>query len=454
MMHEKDERRFAMTAMKVMGWSLLAAFVLAAAWVGDIYTPAREVFGIRAYPIVVWQILYVVGFIGYVLLLRAFSKKAPVTGTILVGAILLRIPLLFCAPNGDCNRYIWEGWIQNEGYNPYILAPDKAPAGLRDEIHAGINHPQYPTIYPPLSQLEFRAMAAVKYSVKTPQIVHTALDVGVLFLIAALLRKLKRPNWYLAVYALCPMVLAAFAHAGHNDPLILISILAFTYWGLEKRWTLAGIALGCAVLAKTTPVILLALLVRRSWKGMLVALITIGVGYGFYLNAGMHLFDVLHKFSNDGPFNNLFDVLRHIWNETGLPRVLSSERNRIAAVILALVGLRFAMKPGDLINDARWLLVITVLLLPIIHYWYLTWPFVLVTLQFRGRWAWVVLTGTMVLYWYADYAGLAGLPWDLPKWAVAGIWVPFFVVWFVEWRRCAKSNGVVRPLPTPAPSES
>lgn len=435
-----------------MGASLLAFFVLAAAWVGDIYQPARDFLGVRAYPIVVWQLLYVVGFVGYVLLLLAFSRRAPRTSTIVVAAILLRIPLLFCPPNSDCNRYIWEGRIQNEGYNPYILAPDKAPPELRDDIHAGINHPHYPTIYPPLSQVAFRAMAAVCYSVKTPQIVHTVLDVGVVFLLAALLRKLNQPNWYLAIYALCPMVLASFAHAGHNDPLILIPILVFVYWGIDKRWALAGIALGFAVLAKTTPAILLALLVRRSWKGLLAAVLTIAAGYLLYFNAGESLFDVLRKFPNDGPFNNPFDALRHAWNHLGLPVMFLSTRNKVALVLLILAAARFALKPRDLVNDGRWLLVITVLLLPIIHFWYLTWPLVLVTLQFRGRWAWVVLTGTMALYWYADFAGIAGMPWELPDWAVACIWIPFFVVWFVEWRRCARSCEI-RPLRQHARSE-
>ncbi|MCB9862219.1 MAG: hypothetical protein H6820_02590, partial [Phycisphaerales bacterium] len=139
---------------------------------------------------------------------------------------------------------------------------------------------------------------------------------------------------------------------------------------------------------------------------------------------------------------NPFDALRNVWNDLGAPRIFLSTRNHIALVALAAAAIRFALKPGDLVNDARWLLLITVLLLPIIHFWYLTWPFVLVVLQFRGRWAWVVLTGTMVLYWYADFAGLAGMPWELPDWAIAGIWLPFFAVWFVEWRRCAKSCAV------------
>ncbi|MCB9853936.1 MAG: DUF2029 domain-containing protein [Phycisphaerales bacterium] len=442
MTNTSDNRRGALHGWVVVGWLLLVAFVSMAAWVGDIYTPAREFFGIQAYPIVVWQLLYVVGFVGYVILLRAFAKHSPGTAIIIFAAIALRIPLVFCPPNSDCNRYIWEGRIQNEGYSPYLLAPDKAPPELCDEIHAGINHPHYPTIYPPLSQMAFRAMAAMHYSVKTPQIVYTALDVCVIIVIAALLRKLDQPDWHLAVYALCPMVLAAFAHAGHNDSMILLAMLGFVYFGLDKRWILAGFMLGLAVLAKTTPAILLALLLWRSWKGLVAAVVTIGVGYLLYFNAGENLFEVLRKFPNDGPFNNPFDALRNVWNDLGAPRIFLSTRNHIALVALAAAAIRFALKPGDLVNDARWLLLITVLLLPIIHFWYLTWPFVLVVLQFRGRWAWVVLTGTMVLYWYADFAGLAGMPWELPDWAIAGIWLPFFAVWFVEWRRCAKSCAV------------
>ena len=76
---------------------------------------------------------------------------------ILLGAALLvRAALLFSPDfSNDLYRYVWEGRIQWEGVNPFAMAPDQAPPELRWTDHDQINHPDLPTIYPPLAQYFF-----------------------------------------------------------------------------------------------------------------------------------------------------------------------------------------------------------------------------------------------------------------------------------------------------------
>ena len=426
------------TVILWFGWCLLGGvFTVGAVLVGDIYTPAAEDFrlsSIEIRPIEAWQFIYAVGFVGYVVLLWAFRRNPPKPHTLLFSAILLRVILLLSPPNSDCNRYIWEGRIQGEGYSPYVYAPqDEVLEHLRDDVYEGINKKHYSTIYPPLSELAFRLLAHIHYSVKSPQVFHTILDVGVVLALAALLSALGQPNWYLAIYALCPMVLASFAHAGHNDTLMILGILGFVAAGRKRSWGWAGFALGLAVLAKTTPAILFALLLRRSRRAIGVGLATIACGYLLYVDAGTDLFKVLKQFpSQDGPFNNIFDELRIGFRKLGGPALLLSDRNLIAIALLAGLTAYRVWRPRDLLQDAKWLLVIVVLMLPIIHFWYLTWPLALITLRPKGHWSWVILTGTMVMYWYADWAWQSGLRWQLPAWAVCIIWIPFFVAWIAE----------------------
>ncbi len=439
---------------------MLAFFVIAGAAIGDIYSaeaPALRIRGAEFRPIVAWQICYLLGCIGYLLLLWSFLRRPTKSRTILLAAVLLRIPLLFSPPNSDCNRYLWEGRVQELCYSPYTHAPaDEAVRHLRDDVWQGINKKHYPTIYPPLAQLEFRLLAAIHHSVKTAQVAHAIFDFGVVVIVAVMLRRLGRPNWHLAIYALCPIVLAAFAHAGHSDSLMILCVVGFLAAGVAGRWGWAGLALGLAILAKTTPAILLALLVRRSWKAIGVALVTVAAGYALYLDAGVDLFHALVQFpSRDGPFNNLLDALRVRLREAGGPAIDLSGRNVAAIVILLALatyracrplGLAFRStrrvaghasiasgEPGDLlIRDARWLLVAVVLLLPIIHFWYMTWPLAIISLHPRGCWSWLVLVVTMMLYWYADWAGQVGLQWKLPLWVTAAIWGPFFATWMAE----------------------
>ena len=86
----------------------------------------------------------------------------PALRAALLLALLWRIALVFTPPllSSDVNRYVWEGRVQLHGGNPYAWSDrPSAPQwqGLRDSVYAGLNHPSYTAIYPPLWQ-----MAAVR----------------------------------------------------------------------------------------------------------------------------------------------------------------------------------------------------------------------------------------------------------------------------------------------------
>lgn len=432
-----------------IGWSLLALFVMGAAALGDIYAGMIHLFGLEVPRIGAWQVLYGTGFVGYALLLCSIRHRPASIRTIIIVAILLRLPLLLSPPNNDCNRYAWEGMIQQHGINPYTVSPDDpAVEHLRDDVWEGINKKHYSTIYPPLSELEFRFLSMIHYSVKAPQIAHVLWDLGVVFFLAFLLSRWRRPAWYLAIYALCPLVLASFAHAGHNDTLMILCLLGFLAAGERGKWPIAGVALGLAILAKTTPAILLVLLLRRSRTALVTALLTVGLGYLVYIDAGSKLFFALTDFPAQSTFNNLFDAVRIWFRENTTHVMFLRERNYMALAILAIATGYRLWRPRDLLSDARWLLAIVILLLPIIHFWYLSWIVVLIALNPRGYWAWLLLTGTMVFYWQADLAWQMGGRWKLPLWAACVIWIPFFVAWMAEWTVARRSDH-----PVPAASQ-
>jgi hypothetical protein len=430
------------------GWLLLICFALGGGLLGDIYVkPGVSFFEMSVPRIRVWQCLYGLGFAGYALLLWNFSRRSIRTRTIVIAAVLLRLPLLLVPPNSDCNRYIWEGRIQRLGFNPYVYAPqDEVLRELRDDTWEGINKKHYSTIYPPLAQLEFRLLSVIHYSVKSPQVAHAIEDVCVVLALAWLLAVTGQPAWYVAIYALCPLVLAAFAHAGHNDSLMILGVLGFIAAGRKKLWVWAGLALGLAILAKTTPAILLATLLRRSKLAIGVALAVVVLGYLLYIDAGRQkLFETLHEFPSQSRFNNLFDELRVWINEQFGPVLWARGRMTVTAGVLICAAAYRAWRARELLWDACWLMAFALVALPIIHFWYVTWVMALVALRPKGQWAWVVLAGTMVLYWQADLSHQVGGRWMLPTWAVVVIWVPFFVAWIGEaiWRR--RGSGGASP---------
>ena len=58
----------------------------------------------------------------------------------------------------DLQRYRWEAKVQAHGWNPYAITPkDPRLAGLRDKYYEILPGKEIPAIYPPVSELLFRA---------------------------------------------------------------------------------------------------------------------------------------------------------------------------------------------------------------------------------------------------------------------------------------------------------
>ena len=147
------------------------------------------------------------------------------------GAIAIRLAMFSCWPDDDMWRYIWEGRIQVQGYNPYRQAPLATvlqPA--RDEMWPRINHPEFAAIYPPGAELIFAALAAVSPSVVAFKLFFIAADLATAWLIVRLCTESPsgadpgKPYASAAWYAWNPAVAYAFAGAGHYDSLMLCAL--------------------------------------------------------------------------------------------------------------------------------------------------------------------------------------------------------------------------------------
>ena len=233
------------------GAALLTVFCIATALVGGV---TASVTG--------FQVGYLSGFAGYGLILLSLRRRAtPITSREwalwIALCLLLRVPLIPLAPSDDVHRYIWEGLVQNAGFNPYTIPPDDPRlAGIDDALRARVNHPHFPAIYPPLAQLTFRAAAAISPTPLCFKLMHVAWDmITVLLLPGAIANgraaspfRPRMPRPWLAnsrpshstptkepavcpralalIYALCPLTLTAFALEGHVDSLMLMLLVA------------------------------------------------------------------------------------------------------------------------------------------------------------------------------------------------------------------------------------
>lgn len=195
------------------------------------------------------------------------------------------------ATSDDDYRYQWDAKVQLAGVDPYRYAP-AAPelARLREPslfgapshcTHAfaggctSINRPTVRTIYPPVAEAAFDVVRIVSFGGHGgPRPLQIAALLGCLAVGALLLR--RRPPWWAAMWAWCPVVISEYANNAHIDWLaVLLVVMGLTARGVRT----AGALVGAAIAVKLYPVLVLPSLMRRSWTAAVAALAVVVIGY-------------------------------------------------------------------------------------------------------------------------------------------------------------------------------
>ena len=241
---------------------------------------------------------------------RAGAGRGLVLAVFLV-ALVAQLPGLLTPPrsSSDAYRYAWDGRVQLAGTSPYRFAPlDDRLAALRDPVlfpglgpqdrsgyrtqplptdraevlarstndpRTRINRPQVPTIYPPVAQAWFAAVAwptPWSWGTRGLQLGSALLAAGVAALLSALLRRGGRDPWGALWWAWCPTVLAEAGNGAHVDVLaaafvVVALAVATSHRGRGLgRVLAAGTLAGLAIATKLYPAPVLAALypLRRS----------------------------------------------------------------------------------------------------------------------------------------------------------------------------------------------
>ena len=151
----------------------------------------------------------------------AAGRGAPSLLVIWGVAILARLVLLPLTPelSDDIYRYLWDGHVLLEGVNPYAYPPDhEVLATIRTPWHGEINHPEIPTIYPPLSQLLFGLVALAGGTVAAAKVVWLCFDLGCGFLLQRIAIRTGRPPGTVMIWYLwSPLLIVETAWSAHFD---------------------------------------------------------------------------------------------------------------------------------------------------------------------------------------------------------------------------------------------
>ncbi|MDF1666657.1 MAG: hypothetical protein P1V97_33215, partial [Planctomycetota bacterium] len=177
--------------------------------------------------------------------------------------------MLFQEPSlsDDIYRYLWEGRVVINGFNPFVLAPNSPElAHLQDDIWLGVNHKDIPAIYPPTMQGLFVLVAFLGGKFIAIKSIFVLFDLATALLVVKALRDRKKPGAWVLLYFWHPLLILEVAGQGHFEPVpVALLMLAFAAFSASKT-RLSSIALWFSIGAKYLPIVFLPTLVFESWR--------------------------------------------------------------------------------------------------------------------------------------------------------------------------------------------
>lgn len=356
-------------------------------------------------------------------------------------AVLWRLALVPAFPllSDDVFRYVWEGRVQVHGGNPYAWddRPESARwEALRDGVWRGVTHREYTAVYPPLWELACRVVVRLHDSVTAMKAFVVACELGLLGLLARLLRRRGLPRERLLILAWSPLALVEVAGSGHNDAvgaLLLTASLA----ALDRGDGL-GSALAAALGAQTKflPALVAASWLRRyRWWHVVAALDLSLLLLVPFAAAGPGLWMSLGKYGRYWLFNEtLFDPLAAVagGHEAGV---------RVAGALLAALVLFLAARKAEPVTAALLVVAASIVLAPNVLPWYALWflPF----LVLRDAPAVLLFTGTVQLAYLVYPDWLSGQRWQVNGWVRALEYGPCVAVALWTWLRRSRNVLIV-----------
>lgn len=217
--------------------------------------------------LVIWILLFVFSY--YLIKNKHLSFKK-----LIWVSIFFRLLFLFSIPNlsQDFYRFIWDGRMILEGFNPYLSLPKifieqgNYPIHQAIELYQGmgnLNGSNF-TNYPPINQFCFLIAAlfsskSIFGSVVTMRVLLIMSDIGILYFGKKLLEKLKIHINTIFLYALNPFVIIELTGNLHFEPVMLFFLIWSLYLLHQRKWIWAAILVACSVSVKLIPLLFLPL---------------------------------------------------------------------------------------------------------------------------------------------------------------------------------------------------
>lgn len=321
---------------------------------------------------------------------HTFSLKS-----LFVSGLALRLALVPLLPNlsDDFYRFLWDGFLSNQGINPFNHLPSNIyhlfPNSFPTELFEKMNSPNYYTVYPPVNQWLFYFASyfnSIYAGVIAIRLVIIGFEVATFYIINQLLKRFNLPLKNIAIYWLNPLVIIELTGNLHAEGILiyclLIALKAFT----QLKDAKGAVFLALSFCSKLFSLMLLPILLLKSGRyrflkiAVLSGLLVVGMFSPFLgINQIQNFGQSLNLYFQNFEFNgSIFEIVRWVGFQIKGYDIIQSA-GPVLSFTSGTIILIISWK-NRFVNRLKLFTPITVILLtylfftPIVHPWYVIIP--------------------------------------------------------------------------------
>jgi alpha-1,6-mannosyltransferase len=219
-------------------------------------------------------LVYAVLFAMFLRLIEHFKNNIK---TLALIALIFRLLCLVSLPNlsQDFYRFIWDGRLIANGFNPYLFTPQSFIASFPDLISQsnrlieGMGQLSADNFsnYPPIHQFIFFVSAwlspnSILGSVVVMRLIIMLADIGIFYVGVKLLEHLKLPVHSIFLYLLNPFIIIELTGNLHFEGVMLFFLIVGIYLLIRQKWMGAALAIGASISVKLIPLLMLPVFIR------------------------------------------------------------------------------------------------------------------------------------------------------------------------------------------------